>query len=66
MNTLCIMKYQKQDTYKIIKEMFPLPDDICVIISRFVGKDVKCSTKPTKRWVRLKYPNEKRLVRVEY
>ena len=66
MNPHCIMKHQKQDTYKMIKRMIPLPDDVCFTISRFVGNDVKCQTKPTQRWVRLKYPNEKRLVRVDY
>lgn len=51
-------------SYKMIKQILPLPDDICFTISKFVGKDVKVQETP--RWVRLKYPNEKRLVRVCY
>lgn len=64
MNPQCIMKHPKMNTYKMIIQILPLPDDICFTISKFVGKDVKVQEIP--RWVRLKYPNEKRLVRVYY
>jgi len=58
------MKQNNFKTYKFIKKTFKIPDEICFIISKFVGKLFK--DKEKLRWVRLKYPNEKRLVRVSY
>ena len=51
-------------TYKFIKKTFKIPDEVCFLISKFVGNIFK--DKRQVRWVRLKYPNEKRLVRVSY
>ncbi len=58
------MKQNNLQTYKFIKNTFKIPDEICFIISKFVGKLFKC--KERIRWIRLKYPNEKRLVRFSY
>ncbi len=58
------MKQNNLLTYKFIKKTFKIPDEICFIISKFVGKILKC--KERIRWVRLKYPHEKRLVRFSY
>jgi hypothetical protein len=58
------MKQNNLQTYKFIKNTFKMPDDICFIISKFVGKLFK--SKEQIRWVRLKYPNEKRLVSISY
>ena len=58
------MKQNNHIVYKFIKKTFKLPNEICFVISKFVdkfpnkNKEVRC--------VRLKYPNEKRLVRVSY
>ncbi len=58
------MKQNNLKTYKFIKKIFKIPDEICFIISKYVGKLFK--EKEKVRWVRLKYPNEKRLVRISY
>mgnify|MGYP001310267967 CR=1 FL=1 len=60
------MKQNNLLTYKFIKKTFKIPDEICFIISKFVGKLITDKDKDKIRWVRLKYPNEKRLVRVSY
>tara|TARA_B100000945_G_scaffold216923_1_gene175015 strand:- start:131 stop:313 length:183 start_codon:yes stop_codon:yes gene_type:complete len=60
------MKQSNLKTYKFIKKTFKIPDEICFIISKFVGKLITDKDKDKIRWVRLKYPNEKRLVRVSY
>ena len=58
------MKQNNLQTYKFIKKSFKISDEICFIISKFVGKLFKCEQRI--RWVRLKYPNEKRLVSISY
>ena len=58
------MKQSNLISYKFIKKTFKLPDEICFIISKFLGKNPKKNKEV--RWVRLKYPNEKRLIRVSY
>ena len=58
------MKQNNLIVYKFIKKTFKLPNEICFIISKFVGKNSNKNKEV--RWVRLKYPNEKRLVRVAY
>ena len=57
-------KKKNLKTYKFIKKTFKIPDEICFIIAKFVG--ILFKNKDQIRWVRLKYPNEKRLVRVTY
>ena len=58
------MKQNNLMVHKFIKKKFKLPNEICFNISKFVGK-IPNKNKEV-RWVRLKYPNEKRLVRVTY
>jgi hypothetical protein len=58
------MKQNNLQTYKFIKNTFKMPDDICFIISKFVGKLFK--SKEQTKWVRLKYLNEKKLVSVGF
>ena len=48
--------------YRILKDK--LPRDITYYISKFVGKYM--IVKIPKRWIRLKLPREKRLIRVFY
>ncbi len=60
------MKQNNLQTYKFIKKTFKIPDEISFLISKFVGKLFENKNKDKIRWVRLKYPNEKRLVRISY
>ncbi len=58
------MKKNNLYTYNLIKNTLKFPHEVCFIISKFVGKISNNHSKI--RWIRLKYPNEKRLVRIYY
>jgi hypothetical protein len=60
------MNDKKITTHKLLGRFFreKLPKDITHHISKFVGKYLKI--KIPKRWVRLKLPREKRLIRIFY
>ena len=57
---------KKITTHKLLYKFFKnkLPYDIVHHISKFVGKYTK--VKIPKRWLRIKLPREKRLIRVFY
>jgi len=60
------MNDKKITTHKLLGRFFKdkLPQEITHYISKFVGKYFKI--KIPKRWVRLKLPREKRLIRIFY
>lgn len=60
------MNNKKITTHKLLGRFFreKLPQDITYYISKFVGKYF--TIKIPKRWVRLKLPREKRLIRIFY
>lgn len=57
---------KKITTHKLLHRFFreKLPKDITHYISKFVGKYTKIFL--PKRWIRIKLPREKRLIRVYY
>jgi len=57
---------KKITTNKLLYSFFKniLPKEITFYISKFVGKYIKI--KIPKKWIRLKLPREKRLIKVYY
>lgn len=57
---------KKITTHKLLHRFFrqKLPQDITHYISKFIGKYTKILL--PKRWIRIKLPREKRLIRVYY
>jgi hypothetical protein len=57
---------KKITTHKLLCRLLKdkLPQDITHHISKYVGKYFKVNI--PKKWIRLKYPREKRLVKVYY
>lgn len=60
------MNNKKITTHKLLYRLFrqKLPRDLTYYISKFVGKYMIVHI--PKKWVRLKLPREKRLIRVFY
>lgn len=56
---------KKISTYKLLRNILPLPDDIIYLISKFSYKYTHFNIKK-KRRIKVKLPREKRLLIVKY